>query len=135
MQGDRAPGQSGGIYGAAARIRAASAAAAAAGSSASVIARTTTTRRAPAAAQPRVGAEVKPGSRQPGTQLAGHAGGAQNASACARRFTSVRRFSQIAWIGVPGSDSSAVNSQRSASASSNPQSKSRVSVPCSPRMT
>jgi len=38
-----------GLYGAAARIRAASAAAAAAGSSASVIARTTTTRRAPAA--------------------------------------------------------------------------------------
>ena len=84
---------------------------------------------------PRVGAQVQPGGGQPGPRVAGHARGAQNASACALRFTSVRRFSLIAWIGVPGSDSSAVNSQSSASASSNPQSKSKVSVPCRPRMT
>jgi hypothetical protein len=104
---------------------------------------------------PRIGAQVQPGSGQPGPQVTSHhrsppgrqhqapgrpgqphsPRGGQNASACARRFTSVRRFSLIAWIGVPGSVSSAVNSQRSASASSNPQSKSSVSVPCSPRMT
>src|SRR5215468_1636952 len=56
----------------------------------------------------------------------------QKASAWARRLTSVPRCPQRAWIGVPGSVSSAVNSQRSASSSSNPQSKSTVSVPPSP---
>ncbi len=61
--------------------------------------------------------------------------GVQMASAWARRFTSVPRCSAIAWMGVPGSDSSAVNSQRSASGSSNPQSNRTVSVPCSPRTT
>jgi geranylgeranyl diphosphate synthase type I len=61
--------------------------------------------------------------------------GAQMASAWARRFTSVPRCSAIAWMGVPGSESSAVNSQRSASGSSKPQSNSTVSVPCSPRTT
>ena len=38
----------------------------------------------------------------------------------------------IASIGVPGSESSAVNSQRIASRSSKPQSKSKVSVPHRP---
>ena len=59
----------------------------------------------------------------------------QKASAWARRFTSVPRCSVIAWMGVPGSVSSAVNSQRSASGSPNPQSNRTVSVPCSPRTT
>ena len=57
---------------------------------------------------------------------------AQSARACARRFTSVQRRSVIAWIGVPGSESSAVKSHRNDPASSNPQSKSTVSVPCRP---
>ena len=69
------------------------------------------------------------------TARSGLAGRPQKASAWARRFTSVQRCSVIAWIGVPGSVSSAVNSQRSASGSSNPQSNRTVSVPCRPRTT
>jgi hypothetical protein len=64
-----------------------------------------------------------------------HLTAGQKASACARLLTSVLRFSAIAWIGVPGSDSSAVNSQRSASSSVNPQSRSSVRVPGSPLTT
>src|ERR1700733_5383604 len=52
--------------------------------------------------------------------------------ACARRLTSVARRLAIASLGFPGSGPSAVNSQRSASRSSNPQSKSRVRVPLRP---
>src|ERR1700685_243069 len=55
--------------------------------------------------------------------------------ACARRLTSEARRLAIASIGLPGSVSSAVNSQRSASRSSNPQSKSRVRVPLRPLTT
>jgi len=47
-------------------------------------------------------------------------------------FTSVLRRLAIASIGVPGSESSAVNSQRSASGSSKPQSRSKVRVPHRP---
>ena len=84
-----------------------------------------------ALALPGVGAQVQARGSQAVTQVI-RCRHAQKASACARLFTSVRRCSASACTGVPGSDSSAVNSQLSASVSVNPQSKSRVSVPPRP---
>src|SRR5260221_13454193 len=57
----------------------------------------------------------------------------QKASAWPRLLTSLQRCEAIASIGLPGSDSSEVNSQRIASTSVKPQSNSKVSVPCRPR--
>src|SRR5690606_10574491 len=59
----------------------------------------------------------------------------QRASACARRRASVPRFCASASIGAPGSVSSGVNSQSSASSSAKPQSASTVRVPCRPLWT
>jgi len=76
---------------------------------------------------PGIGAQVQPGRAEPVTHVWRHPaslpcgrGGSQrgqNASAWARRLTSLPRCCAIAWMGVPGSVASAVNSQRRASAS------------------
>src|SRR5699024_2652327 len=68
----------------------------------------------------------------PRTSCARCRGEPHSANPWARRRTSVPRFSRMAWMGVPGRESSGVNSQRRASSWEKPESLSRTRVPGRP---